>query len=328
MSAALPVLVAGAGAWGTALALLLARRGVPTLLWTRSAERCAQLSAAGCNDCLPESAFPAALRPIHRLQDAHAVETVILAVPFQQLRHTATLLRAALPRCTHACIACKGIELDTLQLGHEVLAETLQPGVCSALSGPSFAAEAACGLPTAVSLGCVDAAEAARLAGMLHSECFRVYTTRDITGVELGGALKNVIAIAAGASDGLQLGANARAGLITRGLAELMRLGEALGAERKTFMGLSGVGDLMLSCADDRSRNRRYGKALATGVADPGAGDTVEGPPTALAVRRLARAHGTEMPIVEQVAAVVAGERSVDEALAQLLARARGAEHT
>ena len=130
-----------------------------------------------------------------------ATTTVILAVPFQQLRHTATLLRAALQRCTHACIASKGIETDTLQLGHEVLAATLQPGACSVLSGPSFAAEVARGLPTAVSLGCADAEEAARLAGLLHGEDFRVYTTHDVIGVELGGALKNVIAIAAGAAD-------------------------------------------------------------------------------------------------------------------------------
>ena len=322
---AAPVLVAGAGAWGTALAIILARREIPVLLWTRSVERCAQLASARQNaGQLPGISFPDALRPVCALAEAVEVDTVVLAVPFQQLRATATLLQP-LPHCRSVCVSSKGIELHTLQLAHEIIAQTLPAVRCAILSGPSFAGEVARELPAAVALGYTDMEDATRVADMLHGERFRVYTQQDIIGVALGGALKNVMAIAAGAADGLGLGANARAALITRGLAETMRLGEAMGAKRETFMGLSGVGDLVLSCTDDQSRNRSLGKALARGTRHPDGG-TLEGPTTARAVQQLARRHGVEMPIVEQIVAVLAGDCAPHEALAALLSRARIAE--
>jgi len=320
------VLVAGAGAWGTALACVLARHGKPTLLWGRCAESQRRLGAERGNArYLPGVAFPATLQPITALRQAAGVRRVVLAVPCNALRETLERLRDALGPSLHLCLACKGMERSSRKLGHAIVRECLAGAVPSVLSGPSFAAEVGRGLPTAVVLAATDLQEARAFAALFHEDHFRVYVHDDVLGVELAGAVKNVMAVAAGAADGLGLGANARAALITRQLAELMRLGEALGARRETFTGLAGVGDLILTCTDDQSRNRRLGMALARGetvaAAAAGIGATLEGLHSAQAVHRLALEHGVEMPVVEQVARVLAGETTPPQALRALLRR-------
>ena len=222
--------------------------------------------------------------------------------------------------------ACKGVEAGSGRLLHEVLAERVPCVRQSAvLSGPSFAAELAGNLPTATTIASMDSAVATRVAGWFHGENFRAYTTDDVVGVEVGGALKNVFAIAAGISDGLGFGANSRAALITRGLAELMRLGVAMGARQETLIGLSGMGDLVLTCTDDKSRNRRFGLHLAAGDSVDEAltriGQVVEGVRTAEEAQRMAAHYQVEMPIVEQVFAVIHEGKSPLDAVRELLSR-------
>ena len=324
------VAVIGAGSWGTALAIQLARCGNQVLLWGRSAEQIALIEAERVNArYLPGIALPAEITPVAALERVRAADALLLAVPSHAFRGTLAALGSGIGSIAWAT---KGLEDGTGRLLHEVAGELLGSRArLAALSGPTFAREVARGLPTAVTVAASDAAYADRIAGALHGGAFRVYTSRDLVGLGLGGAVKNVIAIAAGMADGLGFGANSRAALITRGLAEIMRLGSRLGARSETLMGLAGLGDLVLTCTDDQSRNRRFGLALAHGEGPGEAaeriGQVVEGTYAAAAVQLLARKHGIEMPICEQVDRVLRQEATPREAVAALLERARRSEH-
>jgi len=321
------VAVAGAGAWGTALAALLARRAeidgdaaVP--LWGRDADFIRQMRESGENArYLPGIPLPASLEPeadpARALADA---ETVLLVIPAQALRAACRELAVHLkPGATLVCCA-KGIERETGRFASEIVAAELPEHPVAVLSGPSFAADVARGLPTAVTLAAGTDASAEALAHRLSTATFRIYAGTDILGVEAGGALKNVMALAAGAAHGLDLGASAGAALVTRGFVELRRLGEALGARPDTLMGLSGLGDLVLTCSGSQSRNFRYGEAMGRG--EPLAGlKLAEGAHSAAVAARLAAERGIEAPIVEAVAALVDGRLSAREAVDSLLAR-------
>jgi len=327
------ITVLGAGSWGTALAILLARNGWPTLLWGNEAPYMAQLQRERCNaQYLPDNPFPDTLQVSANLNSAvTAAEVILLAVPSHALRSVLQQLAGLLRPEQHLAWATKGLELGSGKLPHQVVAEVLGTDIETAVvSGPTFAREVAADLPTAVTVASASASFANLLAAMLHGQNFRAYTSSDITGVELGGAVKNVLAIAAGITDGLGFGANARAALITRGLAELMRLGVALGGQRDTFMGLAGLGDLLLTCTDNQSRNRRMGMALAQGLtiqqASDSIGQVVEGVQTAREVVELAQRNGVEMPICAQVYRVLYENLSPKAAVHALLAREQKSE--
>ena len=323
----------GAGSWGTALAILLARNGWRTVLWGNAAPHMAQLQRERCNEqYLPDNPFPETLQVCASLDNAvTAADVILLAVPSHALRSILRQLAPLLRPDQHLAWATKGLESGSGKLPHQVvndvLGETIETAV---VSGPTFAREVAAGLPTAVTVASASASFAGQLAAILHGHNFRAYTSSDVTGVELGGAVKNVLAIAAGITDGLGFGANARAALITRGLAELMRLGVALGGQRDTFMGLAGLGDLLLTCTDNQSRNRRMGMALAQGLTIQQAGDSigqvVEGVQTAREVVDLAQRTGVEMPICAQVHRVLYENLSPKAAVQALLAREQKSE--
>ncbi|MEX0951766.1 MAG: NAD(P)H-dependent glycerol-3-phosphate dehydrogenase [Gammaproteobacteria bacterium] len=322
-------LIMGAGAWGTALAVSLARNDCDVLLAGRDAAELEALQAARENvRYLPGVTFPAKLQIATTTSaiDPASITDIILAMPCAGLRWALAELQ---PRFNLAeigiCLACKGLEPDSLQLNHHVVIECVGNVPVAVLSGPSFARELAAGLPTAVTLASDNPAFADRLQQRYHSEQLRIYTHDDVIGVEVGGAVKNVMAIAAGIADGLGFGANTRTALITRGLAEIMRLGVALGGKPETFMGLAGLGDLVLTCTDDQSRNRRLGLALAQGKTADAAcaeiGQVVEGVRSAGATRALAKKHNIEMPITEHVVAVLAGDITPKSAVQSLLSR-------
>jgi glycerol-3-phosphate dehydrogenase (NAD(P)+) len=302
------VAVLGAGSWGTALAIQFARSGHPTRLWGRDREQSARMARERRNArYLPDAPFPDALQVAATLDAAlEGARDLLVAVPSHALRATLGELRPRLrlrPELRLAW-ATKGFELDSGLLPNEVAREVLGEDVpIAVLSGPTFAREVGAGLPTAMVVASPEPAFATALATSLSSSNFRAYTSTDITGVEVGGAVKNVMAVGAGLSDGLGFGANTRIALITRGLVEMTRLGVALGARRETFMGLAGLGDLVLTCTDDQSRNRRFGLALARGsgaeAALAGIGQVVEGYVAARAVHAVALRHGVSMPIVE-----------------------------
>ncbi|MCO6441997.1 MAG: NAD(P)-dependent glycerol-3-phosphate dehydrogenase [Nitrococcus mobilis] len=324
--------VVGAGSWGTALALVLARNGYRVYLWGHNPEHVERLSRERINPrYLPDAPFPAELQPVAELEVAlRDVREVLVVVPSAVFSRVLEQMAPLLAKQARITWATKGLDADTGDPLH-CTAERLLPGhALAVLSGPSFAREVAQGLPTAVTLASRDAAFAQGLASAFHNESFRVYTSNDVLGVELGGAVKNVLAIATGIADGLGMGANARAGLITRGLAELRRLGQAMQARSETFMGLSGVGDLILTCTDNQSRNRRMGLALGRGIPVAQAlrqiGQTVEGLQTTKDVHRLARRVGVEMPICEQVHLVLSQHLTAKAAAANLMHRERKSE--
>jgi glycerol-3-phosphate dehydrogenase (NAD(P)+) len=318
--------VLGAGAWGTAVAIGLARRET-TVLWARSPQQCAAMRSARVNQrYLPAHPFPPQLRITADLPEALAgADLALLAVTTEGLR---TLLRQVKPVAASVPLVClcKGFEPGRAKLPHEVCAEELgSEARFGALSGPSFAAEVASGLPTAVTLASSSAAFARHAAHLLHSRALRVYSSDDLVGVEVAGAVKNVIAIAAGISDGLAYGLNARAALITRGLAEMTRLGVKLGGRAETFMGLAGVGDLILTCTGELSRNRRVGLALGRGESLAailaGLGHVAEGVNSAREVRRMAGELGVDMPITSAVCRVLDDHREARDAADELLQR-------
>ncbi|MGA7537369.1 MAG: NAD(P)H-dependent glycerol-3-phosphate dehydrogenase [Steroidobacteraceae bacterium] len=302
------VAVLGAGSWGTALAIQFARSGRPTRLWGRDRAALAAMARERHNArYLAAGTFPQSLAIEPELADAlDAACDVLIAVPSHALRG---LLDAIAPRLgpqMRLAWATKGFELPSGLLPHQVARDVLGPKRSVAvLSGPTFAREVGAGLPTAVTIASPDAAFAKALAQDLSSTQFRAYTSTDIIGVEVGGAVKNVLAVGAGLSDGLGFGANTRVALITRGLAEMMRLGVALGAQRDTFMGLAGLGDLVLTCTDDQSRNRRFGLELAAGKSAAQAladiDQVVEGYPAAKALHTVAARAAVEMPLCEGV---------------------------
>jgi glycerol-3-phosphate dehydrogenase (NAD(P)+) len=322
-----PTAVVGAGSWGTALAIQLAREGHPTTLWGRDAGQMRSMRDARRNQrYLPAAAFPAALRVDTDLGAALAgARDVLVAVPSHSFRATLESLMPHLGPATRIAWATKGFEMDSGLLPHQVARQVLGGRPAAVLSGPTFAAEVGAGLPTAMTVASLDQTFAGDLARNLSGPGFRAYTQTDIVGVEVGGAVKNVIAIGAGIADGVGFGANTRVALITRGLAEMMRLGLKLGAMRHTFMGLAGLGDLVLSCTDDQSRNRRFGMALGAGrsaaEAAGGFDQVVEGHRAARAVREVATAMGVDMPICAEVYAILYEDKPIRTAVQSLMSR-------
>ncbi len=325
------IAILGAGAWGTALAINLAARHA-VVLWARDAAQIEAMQGRRANDrYLPDCAFPGALQLQAGLH--HAItgrDYLICAAPVAGLRATLRAIREL--RCATPVIwLCKGFERPDARLPHEVFAEEMGAAAGAVLSGPSFAQEVARGLPAALTLAAADRALAMAAAQALHGPMLRVYSHGDVIGVEVGGAVKNVIAIAAGVCDGLGLGLNARAALMTRGLAEMTRFGVALGGRAETFMGLSGVGDLLLTCTGDLSRNRRIGLALARGeavtAAQAGLGHVAEGVYTAGEVHRRALALGIDMPITEAVCRLLEQPGQAADVVRELLARDAKPEH-
>lgn len=319
------IAILGAGAWGTALAISLAAKH-RVVLWARDTAQAALIQSARRNArYLPEVSLPDTVGVSGDLASAlRGSEATLIATPTSELR--AVLGRLEVRSGRSVIWACKGFERASGKLPHEVVAEALgERAVCAALSGPSFALEVAQGRPTALTLAARDAGFARHMARELHQPTLRVYFSTDLAGVEISGAVKNVLAIAAGISDGLGLGLNARAALITRGLAELTRLGLALGGRTETFMGLAGAGDLILTCTGDLSRNRGVGLGLARGEPLDAIlrqlGHVAEGVYSASAIETLAAKKGVEMPITRAVCAVLFRGTSPRDAVQQLLAR-------
>ena len=322
--------IVGAGAWGTALALIASRRHEVTLHVRDPAQLDALRATRENARYLPGFRLPDGIAVTDDLQDSvRDAELIVLATPVGGLRQTGAALAPLKPRQV-VCV-CKGLEADTYLLPHQVLAEVL-PGVPAAvLSGPSFATEVAMGLPVALTAASADEVLAERIVHTLHGGPVRVYRSSDVIGVEVGGAVKNVMAVAAGIADGLELGGNARAALLTRGLSEMMRFGVAHGGSAETLMGLTGVGDLILTCTGGLSRNRRVGLALGQGQALPtvlaSLGHVAEGVHCARAVRASAERLGVDMPITIAVSAILFDGLAPREALGHLLARAPRHEH-
>ena len=318
----------GAGSWGTALAIQFARTGRPTTMWGIERDEIRTMARERRNDAyLPDIPFPEPLEVTAQLAEAlRAAEDVLVVVPSHAFRETLQRIRGAGVKPRYLSWATKGFETASGLLPHQVAARMLDPGVPTAvISGPTFAAEVAAGLPSAVTIASADEGNAQRLANAISTTTFRAYTSSDIVGVEVGGATKNVLAIGAGISDGLGFGANTRIAMVTRGLMEMTRLGHALGAQRETFMGLSGIGDLVLTCTDDQSRNRRFGLRLAQGASvdesREAIGQVVEGYYAAKAVRLVAARLNVELPIVEQIYRIIYEGLAPREAVAALMNR-------
>ncbi|MBE9516746.1 MAG: NAD(P)-dependent glycerol-3-phosphate dehydrogenase [Proteobacteria bacterium] len=326
------IAVFGAGSWGTALALLLARNGHQVTLWGHDAAHMATVAHEGENHTyLPGIKFPENLKTSDDLaQTASNTANWLVVVPSHAFRVTVAALAPYVAKDTVLAWATKGLEPDTNQLLSNIVDELCPGTAAGVVSGPTFAKEVAKGLPTALAVAAIDSATADEIADWMRSDTVRVYTNSDVVGVQMGGAIKNVMAIAAGISDGLGYGANARAALITRGLAELTRLGVAMGGHAETFMGLTGVGDLVLTCTDNLSRNRQVGlglgkgKALAEILAE--LGQEAEGVSTAREVHRLADKMGVDMPITEQVYRVLYDSVPPQQAVGALLQRDPRAE--
>jgi glycerol-3-phosphate dehydrogenase (NAD(P)+) len=329
-----PIAVLGAGSWGTALAIQFARSGRPTRLWGRDAEALRVMAAERRNArYLSGGTFPESLSIATDLASAlNSVLDVLVVVPSHAFR---SVLQEIVPRLEpgmRLAWATKGFELESGKLPHQVARDVLGTSRSIAvLSGPTFAREVGAGLPTAMTIASPDEAFATALAQGLSSNNFRAYTSTDIVGVEVGGAVKNVLAVGAGLSDGLGFGANTRIALITRGLVEMTRLGVALGAHRDTFMGLAGLGDLVLTCTDDQSRNRRFGLLLAAGRTPDEAlaeiGQAVEGYLAAKAVRNVAQREGVDMPLCEGIYSVLYEQKPAKEVVRGLMSRPIKAEN-
>jgi glycerol-3-phosphate dehydrogenase (NAD(P)+) len=334
VSEAPPLAVLGAGSWGTALAIQLARSGRATRLWGRNAEQLRALARDRSNArYLPGAEFPESLSIEQDLSAAltGAVD-VLVVVPSHSFRNLLTQIAPKLDAGARVAYATKGFELETGKLPHQVAREVLGPARATAvLSGPTFAKEVGKGLPTAMTVASVDAELANSLAQGLHSNNFRAYTSTDLVGVEVGGAVKNVLAVGAGLSDGMGFGANTRIALITRGLREMTRLGLTLGAQADTFMGLAGLGDLVLTCTDDQSRNRRFGLLLAAGKSPEQAlaeiGQAVEGYLAAKAVHQVAQRAGVDMPICSGIYRVLYEKLPAKDLVRNLMGRPIKSEH-
>lgn len=323
--------VVGAGSYGTALAISLARNGHKTTLWARDASHLEEMRTTRVNDrYLPGCLFPEALLLEADLEKTiRSSANILIVVPSHAFADTLQKIKSYLDNHSRIAWATKGLEPGSGRLLQDVAREVLGDDVSLAvLSGPTFAKEMAMGLPTAISVSSTDDDFVRDISNLLHCEkTFRVYSNNDFIGVQLGGAVKNVIAIGAGMADGIGFGANARTALITRGLVEMTRLGTALGAEPNTFMGMAGLGDLVLTCTDDQSRNRRFGLALGRGVDTEQAmheiGQVVEGYRNTHEVYMLAKRMNVEMPIVEQVYQVLYCDKPAKIAAADLLSRER-----
>lgn len=326
MTAQQPIAVLGSGSWGTALALYLSRSGQEVRMWTFESDHVQEMLAEHVNKrYMPGFPFPNTLRPTDSLADAVAnVKDILVAVPSVGFRNTYTQLKPLLHADSRIVSATKGLDLETGKLLHEVAFEILQHTVPYAvLSGPSFAREVAEGLPTAVVIASKTPAFAHDLFLRFNSPIFRIHLSTDCEGVEIGGVVKNVQAIACGISDGMGYGVNTRSALITHGLAEMTRLGLAAGGKPETFTGLAGLGDLILTCSDNLSRNRRFGLALGKNIppaeAEREIGQVVEGKRNVELVVQLARQYKIDMPISEMVWSVLQGKISAKEGMQHLL---------
>jgi glycerol-3-phosphate dehydrogenase (NAD(P)+) len=325
-----PLAVVGAGAWGTALANAAARAGRRVILWGRDPAQAEVMRAARENLAhLPGIRLADTVEPTAALSDLAPVRAVLLAVPAQAVRGVAEALVLVLKQGLPVVVCAKGIERGTGQFMTEIVADVVRGAMPAVLSGPSFAHDVASGLPTAVVLAAPVEPIAEALAAALSSPSFRIYHSADMRGVEIGGAAKNVLAIAAGIVEGRGLGESARAALTARGFAELGRFAKAYGGRPETLMGLSGLGDLILTCGSEKSRNFAFGVDLGRGmaVAEAGRGKLAEGVFTARALVEMARARGVDMPLAEAVDAVLSGETTVDRAAEALLSRPLKAEH-
>ena len=330
----LPTAILGAGSWGTALALHLSRLGQEVRLWTMDTAHSTTMCAERENKrYLPTLTFPETLYPTSDLTEAlKDVEDILIAIPSAGFRSTLLKIKPFLSANSRIYSATKGLDEKTGQLLNEVIKEIFgNKYPYAVLSGPSFAREVAIGLPTAVVIASESTSFVNDLSNRFNCKTFRVYSSRDVTGVEICGSIKNVLAIATGLSDGMGFGANARSALITRGLAEIVRLGLALGGKLETFMGLAGIGDILLTCTDNQSRNKRFGLALSKGLSTSDAmkeiGQVVEGQRNADLVMQLARQHHIEMPITAAVCNILKGTQTPQEAMHDLLSRAPKAEN-
>ncbi len=315
------VAVLGGGAWGTALALTARRAGGDVALWARDATTAAEIAAGANSAYLPGISFEPGMTATNDIGTALAsAEAVLVVVPAQALRAVLSDARPHLSAGVPLVLCAKGIERDTGRLLSDIAAETCPDNPSATLSGPSFATDVARGMPTAVVVAARQEALAADVAALLSASAFRCYSTGDQTGVEIGGALKNVLAIAAGAAQGAGFGASAQAALVTRGFVELRRIGSAFGAAPETLMGLSGLGDLMLTCASVQSRNFAYGLALGRGA--PLAGRPLaEGVPTAAIAVRIAAERGVDAPIIAATAMILEGRLTIAQAVDALMTR-------
>lgn len=322
------VAVIGAGSWGTALAILLARNHSHVHLWAHRQEHADRINSERCNArYLPGITLPDNLTATSDTKTAMTdIDLVLVVVPSHAFRNTLKLIQPHMDGHTHLAWASKGLEPETNKLLHEICREEMGENIMPVVvTGPTFAAEVAKGLPSAVTVACPDEQYAEQVARMLHNDLFRAYLSTDIIGAEIGGAVKNVIAIAAGIADGLGYGANTRAALITRALAEIMRFGEVMGGQKETLMGLAGLGDLILTATDNQSRNRRLGLLLAQGKSQQEAtkeiGQVTEGLHTAKEIYTLAKQKQVDMPITEQVYRVLYEGLSTDDSVQSLLSR-------
>ena len=322
-----PITVVGAGSWGTALAIQMARQGHAVQLWGRDPLQLDAMRGLRLNErYLPLAAFPDTLQVAVDLAVAlRDARDVLIAVPSHAFRDILEVVQPHLAADTRIAWATKGFELSSGLLPHQVVQQVLGERPGAVLSGPTFAKEVGAGLPTAMTVASRDEQFAKQLALNLSGPNFRAYIQSDIMGVEVGGAVKNVIAIGSGIADGMGFGANTRVALITRGLAEMMRLGVKLGAVRDTFMGLAGLGDLVLTCTDDQSRNRRFGMALGRGEtmtqAQSGIHQVVEGVTAARAVHLVAQRLQVEMPICREIYAIMVEQKPVLAAVQSLMGR-------
>ena len=323
--------IIGGGAWGTGLAQTLRRTGCDVLMWVREPEVAQEINVKHANSVfLPGVPLDAAIRATNTLAEAASCDVLLMVAPAQHVRAVSQGLKTELRSGQPIVLCAKGIEQQSGKLMGDVLAEVLPEATRAVLSGPSFAADVARGLPAALTIACADEQLGRLLAGQLSNRQFRLYWTSDLVGVELGGSLKNVLAIAAGIVDGQGLGASAHAALVTRGFAELRRFGEALGARAETLIGLSGLGDLILTCGSVQSRNMSLGRALGQGQSldDVLGGRTAvtEGVYTAAAVQRIAAEKGIDMPICSAVCDILDGRASVSDAIKHLMQRPLKAE--
>ena len=328
------IAILGAGSWGTALALLAAKNGCQTLLWGHNKQQIDLLAKQHQNQrYLPNHTFPENLKVTSDLEEvANFSELILVCVPSHAFKNTLMQLKPYLSTQVKIAWATKGFNPDDGCLLHQIVADLFSAQTPAAiLSGPTFALEVANNLPTAITIAATQPAFAKELSTMLHSDLFRTYTSSDVIGVEVGGAVKNVLAIAAGVADGLGFGANTRAALITRGLSEIIRLGKKLGGNTETFMGLAGLGDLILTCTDNQSRNRRFGLALGLGKDQATAileiGQEIEGISAAKETYLLAKKYAIDMPIIEQTYKVLYEGLEPLTAVQNLLGREQKSEY-
>jgi glycerol-3-phosphate dehydrogenase (NAD(P)+) len=327
-SSSLSIGVIGAGAWGTALATVAARRGHSVLLWSRVPATAARLNSERFHPRLPRMPLLSSIAATPVVQDLAACELLIIATPAQAMRVTLALCSGVLNRSLPVVIASKGIEIATGNFMTEILQQASPKAEPYILSGPGFAADVLNNKPTAVTLAGPTIDGASDLAACLSLPTFRIYSSVDLIGVQVGGAMKNVLAIACGISEGKQMGDSARAALTTRGFSEMLRFGRALGADPVTLTGLSGLGDLILTCSSLQSRNFSFGVALGRSGADlmPAGDTTIEGIPTTKAVMALATERAIDLPVCAAVNAILQQRLTIDEAVGQLLARPLRAE--